>query len=77
MLFFININLYNCTSDCIHSVLRVLYSVCSFVCCVSFYRGVILCDVCCLLCLIVLPLPPGKNQFAVKTNNNNKIIFRP
>jgi hypothetical protein len=46
------------------------------VCCVLFDRGVILCDVCiCLLCLIVLPLPPGKNPFAVKINNNyNKFI---
>jgi hypothetical protein len=24
-----------------------------------------------VLCLIVVPLPPGKNQFAVKLNNNN------
>jgi hypothetical protein len=24
-----------------------------------------------LLCLSVLPLPPGKNPFAVKINNNN------
>jgi hypothetical protein len=31
----------------------------------------------CLLCLIVLPLPPGKTPFAVKINNNsnNKIII--
>jgi hypothetical protein len=39
---------------------------CSFVCCVSFERGVI-----CLLCLIVLPLPPGKNPSAVKTNDDD------
>jgi hypothetical protein len=26
-----------------------------------------------LLRLIVLPLPPAKNPFAVKINNNNKI----
>jgi hypothetical protein len=25
----------------------------------------------CVLCLIVVPLPPGKNPFAVKINNNN------
>jgi hypothetical protein len=24
-----------------------------------------------VLCLIVVPLPPGKNPFAVKINNNN------
>jgi hypothetical protein len=28
-----------------------------------------------VLCLIVVPLPPGKNTFSVKINNNNKIIF--
>jgi hypothetical protein len=31
---------------CIHSLQCVLYYVCSFVCCVAFDRGVILCDVC-------------------------------
>jgi hypothetical protein len=35
-------------------------------CAISFDRDVILCDVCCLWCLIVLPLPSGKNPFAVK-----------
>jgi hypothetical protein len=25
----------------------------------------------CVLCLIVVPLAPGKNPFAVKINNNN------
>jgi hypothetical protein len=39
-------------------------------CCVSFDRGVILWDVICVLCLIVVPLPPGKNPFSVKINNN-------
>jgi hypothetical protein len=30
----------------------------------------------CVLCLIVVPLPPGKYPFAVKINNNNhKIIL--
>jgi hypothetical protein len=31
-----------------------------------------------MLCRIVVPLPPGKNPFAVQINNNNehiKIIF--
>jgi hypothetical protein len=38
----------------------------SFVCCVSFDRGVILCDVCYLFVVSYCkPLPPGKNQFAV------------
>jgi hypothetical protein len=25
----------------------------------------------CVLCLIVVPLPPGENPFAVKISNNN------
>jgi hypothetical protein len=37
-------------------------------CCVSFDLAVILCDACnFFLCLIVLPLPPGRNPFAVKS----------
>jgi hypothetical protein len=28
----------------------------------------------CVLCLIVVPLPPGKNTFAVQLNNNNKKV---
>jgi hypothetical protein len=40
--------------------------VCSFVCCVSFDRGVILCDMCYLFVVSYCkPLPPGKNPFAV------------
>jgi hypothetical protein len=41
--------------------------VCSSVCCVSFNRGVILCDVC-YLCVVSYckPLPPGKTPSAVK-----------
>jgi hypothetical protein len=32
---------------------------------------VVLCDTCiCVLCLIVVPLPPSKNPFAVQLNNN-------
>jgi hypothetical protein len=27
-----------------------------------------------LLCLIVVPLPPGKNPFAVKINNKNNNV---
>jgi hypothetical protein len=51
--------------------------VCSFVCFVSFERGVLFCVMCviCVLCLSVVPLPPGKNLFAVKINNNNNIII--
>jgi hypothetical protein len=50
----------------IHSVQCVLYCVHSFVCCVLFDRGVILCDVCYLFVeCYCKPLPPGKNPFAV------------
>jgi hypothetical protein len=38
--------------------------------CVLFERGVIFCVIC-VFCLIVVPLPPGKNPFAVQFNNNN------
>jgi hypothetical protein len=27
------------------------------------------------MCVIVVPLPPGKNIFAVKINNNNNITI--
>jgi hypothetical protein len=38
----------------------------SFVCCVSFDRGVILCDVCYLFVeSYCKPLPPGKNPLAI------------
>jgi hypothetical protein len=43
----------------------------SFVCCVSFDRGGILCDVFYLFVVIVLSLPSDKNLFAVEINNNN------
>jgi hypothetical protein len=36
-------------------------------CCVLFERGVLLC----VLCLIVEPMPPGKNAFAVQINDKN------
>jgi hypothetical protein len=69
-LFFININLYNCSCKCI-LIVCIVYSV-SFVVCV------ILCAVFCLsvMCyfvwsvLLVVALPPGKNPFAVKININ-------
>jgi hypothetical protein len=38
---------------------------CTSVCCVLFDRGVIFCVMCVfLLCLIVVPLPPGESPFA-------------
>jgi hypothetical protein len=66
ILTFININIFNCSCNCIFIVF--------IVCCVSFIVCVVLfeCDVIyfvwCVLfvcCLTVVPLPPGKNPFAV------------
>jgi hypothetical protein len=50
---------------CIHCAQYSLYCLCSFVCCVLFERGVVLCDmrVTCVLCLIVVPMPPGRTHF--------------
>jgi hypothetical protein len=66
---------YNC--NCILMVFIVcrmcLLLLCSFVCCDLFERGGLFC----VLCLIVLPLRPGKNPFAVKINNNNNFKYRP
>jgi hypothetical protein len=42
------------------------------VCVVLSERGMLFCVICVVLYLIVVPLPPGKNQFAVKLSNNNK-----
>jgi hypothetical protein len=53
--------------NCIYCVQYVLYCFCNFVCCVLFQCGVLFF----VLCLIVVPLPPGTNPFAVKINNNN------
>jgi hypothetical protein len=46
----------------------IIYCLCSFVCCVLFQRGMSFCVIC-MLCLIVAPLPPDKNSFAVKINS--------
>jgi hypothetical protein len=44
--------------------------VCVFLCTVFRLIVVLFCVMCivCVLCLIVVPLPPGENQFAVKIN---------
>jgi hypothetical protein len=39
------------------------------VCCALFERDGLFF----VSCFIVLPLPPGKNPFAIKINNNNKV----
>jgi hypothetical protein len=44
------------------------------VCGVSIERGVLFCVIC-VLCLIIVPLTPGRNPFAVKINNNNKMFL--
>jgi hypothetical protein len=52
--------------------------VCVVLCTVFRLIVVLLCvmGVICLLCLIVLPLPPGKNPFAVKIYNKIIIIIK-
>jgi hypothetical protein len=46
--------------------------VCVVLCAVFLSNFVLFCVmyVICVLCLIVVPLSPGKNPFAVKINNN-------
>jgi hypothetical protein len=48
----------------LYSSCIVCPSLCSFVRCVLFEGDVFFC----VLCLIVVPLPPGKNPFAVEGN---------
>jgi hypothetical protein len=43
------------------------------VCCVLFERCAILCI--CVLCLIVVSLPPVKNAFAIQLNNNKNNYY--
>jgi hypothetical protein len=79
MIIFININLYNCSCNCICcscTCIFIVFIVCSmsFVVCVVLCEcGVLFCVMCVIwvLCLIVVPFPPGKNPFAFKINNNN------
>jgi hypothetical protein len=73
-LFCININLYNCSCNCICCSCICIVIVCSvslIVCvvlCAVFCLRVICYFVRCVLCLIVVPLPPDKTPFAVKIN---------
>jgi hypothetical protein len=63
----------NCSCDyCIFILCRV-FIVCVVLCAVFRLIVVLSCVMCviCVLCLIVAPLPPGENKFAVKINNNN------
>jgi hypothetical protein len=57
-LFFININLFNYSFNCIHVVVFAFCCLCSFVCCVLFECGVLCCVLfeCgvlfCVLCVV-------------------------
>jgi hypothetical protein len=50
--------------------------VCVILCTMFCLIVVLFCVKCvvCVLCLIVVPRPPGENQFAVKINNKQIII---
>jgi hypothetical protein len=50
--------------------------VCVVLCAVFRLIVVLFCvmRVICVLCLIVVPLPPGENPFAVKINNNHFVL---
>jgi hypothetical protein len=87
-LFSININLYHCSCNCICDSCNCICIV-FIVCSVPFNACVVLCAVFCLsvmcyfvwcvicvLCLIVVSLPPAKSPFAVKLSNNNKNVLR-
>jgi hypothetical protein len=56
-------------------VVYVLYCICNFVCCVLVWSCVLFCVV--LICVIVVPLPPGTNPFAGNNNYNIIIITMP
>jgi hypothetical protein len=49
----------------------------NIVCCVLFERDVLICVICVcfVLCLIVVPLSPDKNPFAIHLNNNKNIKY--
>jgi hypothetical protein len=74
----LNLTLNRCYSLRVRNkILHSYKTICKIiivVLCVVFHLIVVLfcvMRVICLLCLIVLPLPLGKNPFAVKINNNN------
>jgi hypothetical protein len=64
---FQDINLYNCSCDCLYSFCVVCFLVCVVLCSVFCLSMVLFCVMCVIsvLCLIVVPLPPGKNPFVV------------
>jgi hypothetical protein len=52
-------------------VRNVSFIVCVAWCAVLFERG----EIFCVLCLIVVPLPPGKPPLAVQLNNNKVLDY--
>jgi hypothetical protein len=52
--------------------------VCVFLCTVFRLIFVLFCVMCvvCVLCLIIVPLPPGENQFAVKINIKKSQLWK-
>jgi hypothetical protein len=55
----------------------ISYILCVVLCTVFRLIVVLFCVmlVVCVLCLIVVPLPPGENPYAVKINNIDKIFY--
>jgi hypothetical protein len=55
-------------------VCNVSFTVCVALCavfCLSVVYYFVWYVYCCVFCLIAVPLPQGKNPFAVQSNNNN------
>jgi hypothetical protein len=72
MLILINTTLCNCSGDCCVFILCRVFIVCVVLCAVFRLIVVLFYVMCvvCVLCLNVVPLPPGENPLAVKINNN-------
>jgi hypothetical protein len=70
--------LYKCNCNCTVKLFIVCsmcpLMLCSFVCCALFESGRLFCML--YPMIRVLPLPPGKNQFAVKVNKNKNTWSR-
>jgi hypothetical protein len=68
-----------CSCDCCIFILCRVFIVCEVLCTVFRLIDVLFCvmHVICVLCLIVISLPPGETPFAVKCNNNKTIIITP
>jgi hypothetical protein len=64
-----------CSCNCCIFILCRVFIVCVVLCAVFRLIVVLFCVMCVIyvLCLTVVPLPQGKNPFAVKINNNEII----